>query len=1300
MTVIPTHTATAAAQTCESLTATVVGTEGPDTLVGSPDRDVIVGLGGDDDISGLGGDDVICGGAGDDVLRGGDGDDRLSGQDGDDVLAGGPGGDTGAGGAGENLCQQLTQHSGCRAVPDRGLRATGPERTASPSAVVRGFAPVGAIVRVFGGLAPVSAEADADGVFRVVAVIRPGKSSELEARIRVGTQVLTHEVTIRQEGVSGSETVRGRVVNPDGEPVSGARVAYDAKSVVSGADGTYTLSGLPAGLVSFRATRAGFLGGLVTVETTGDAQADIMIQPLAAPVTVGPQGGAFEGMGYRVVVPAGAVTALTSMNITPLVMSGDKDAFGLPIVDLSPSGLRFRTPITVDLDPGVVDVAAADAEVTGLNPDTGEVWPLPSTVVDGRLRVTLRELNGMELRLPFEPEALGKECTPYNPVVAYKVREFYQATLPPFLLANMGLDSAILWGIYLQGGKPSTRRYTLTGGGLNAFKNHPKTVAERRKAVDGLEGALLGTAGVPVLRPPATPAVRQVRDFGVGQGLEINYSDPYSVPGNLAGGISESSEALGSVKDTREIDGPVRFVPSATGRGVLTQVKAEADLTFTVKDSVDLCPGGIGAHDEQYATIGLSRLEKTGIPLIGGTFTMPLFFIADPDLGSETFDVTRRYPTNDPDHDAVPDRQPWEGGTFTLDNCPAAANADQADLDGDRVGDVCDEDDEQPSPGTGSPASAGSFGDPHLFTFDGVAYDFQATGDYVVAEDVTDGFQIQARYARNSDGPTTVSYNRGAAAKVGGSVIAFGDDAATAYITPMAATLDGVPLTVTATPTDLPGGATVRLDGIEQVVRWPDGTELRVGTESAFGQIYIRLAQAREGKVRGLFGDADGDRRDDLAARDGTLVENPRDPAQIYGSFGTSWRVEGEESLFRTPLPDLIGLPVLPTSVPSIAQLSTQARVAAEEACRARDLESGAGLEQCVLDVGLTGDTAFADAAAGQADRLRDSVDASAINPEAQTTTPITLGDRVGGTLRAPFAVDVFTVELTEGDGVSIGDVLCLAVGTFAVTLVSPSGEPLGRSGGEGCGSLKVTDLPESGTYELRVQDVGGFTGDYAFYVRVADLGISCQANQVAPNDDSSSAEIDMPFPIEFYGRDFSSVWVNNNGNVTFDGPLADYTSGPLRDVRRAMAAAWWADVDTRGSGKGQVRYGLGEVGGRQAFCVDFEEVAYFGSSDDKRNSFELYIVDRGDVGEGAFDIVYRYQKLQWETGNASGGVDGLGGTSATVGYSNGTGTSETYEELDGSRDNGVFLDGGEASLVTSSSGNTDEPGVHIFSIH
>lgn len=1318
--VVPAMASAGMAANCDTLPATIVGTDGPDVLSGTPRPDVIVGLGGDDDLAGLDGDDVICGGPGRDVIRGGNGDDRLFGEGDHDLLSGGAGQDRADGGGGEEgpgaMCAQVERSRACRVVPDHKLTASAPAETGSTTVVVHGFAPSGRTVHIYGAAAAAVAQVDSDRVWSARVVLWPGQTNRLDVTVGTrsrdatgrGTAPPAVKLDVDQTGATGSAVLSGRIVDDRGESVAEATVAYGPATALSAADGSFTLSGLPSGQVAVRATAAGHLGGLAVVDTTVPPDVPplaIMVQRLAPPVTVTREGANFEGQGYRVEIPAGAVLADTAMTITPLVMSGDKDAYGVPIVDLSPAGLRFNRPITVELDPSVVGVSATDAEVTGLNPDTGVASPLPSTVEAGRLRVTLRTLDGVELRLPFNPRRLGIPCTPYNPAEAVPIRAFYRRVLPPFLLAKMGLDSALLWDEYLAGGSPSTSRNTLTSLGQGAFRDDPGTVNARDRVVQDLTSALSGNGSVPALQSPTNPAQRRVKDFGLGQNLPINYSIVYSVPGNLAGGISASSPAVGSVLDSREIDGPVQFVPEADGRGVLTRVTAEVDLKLEVLDSVDLCPGGAGTNDEQLATIPLSRLEVTPIPLFGGTFATPQLFIADPDLEGTTVDVTSRYPTNDADGDGVPETQPWQGENFTLDNCPADANPDQADSDGDGLGDACDEEDDPPppppDPGPLPPGPGTSWGDPHLTTFDSVAYDFQATGDYVVATDDTGAFEIQYRFARRPSGSPAISYNRGVAARVGNSVIAFGDDAETTFGSAMAPTLDGQPLTVEATPTDLPGGATVRRDGSLRIVRWPDGTELRVGPNWGLSSISLHLSSGRERQVHGLFGQADRNNRNDLQARDGTIIDNPRDPDALYGTFGASWRAEGAASLFRTPLATVSALPVLPSSIASISQLSPEARAFAEEVCRGRGLETGAGLEQCILDVGITGDPAFADLAAEQAARLSTTVNASALAPVVETTSAIAIGQQASGSLDSPFVVDVFSIDLAAGDSIRIEPGgTCPADGTFSVTLVAQSGRAITRTRGTGCGWLGVSALQESGTYQLRVEDLGGFTGPYAFNVSGAGLGLSCAANEVGPNDDGSSDEVTLPFTLDFKGRSFSSVWVNNNGNVTFDGPLSQYTPAPLATFGRSMVAAWWADVDTRGTGAGQVRFGLGQVDGRQAFCVDSTDVGYYGGVSDssKRNTYQLYLVDRSDVAPGAFDIVFRYTKLQWETGSASGGSGGLGGTSAAVGYTNGTGADGTFLELPGSRVPGSFLDGGPFSLVATSTG-TDEPGVHLFQI-
>ena len=163
-----------------------------------------------------------------------------------------------------------------------------------------------------------------------------------------------------------------------------------------------------------------------------------------------------------------------------------------------------------------------------------------------------------------------------------------------------------------------------------------------------------------------------------------------------------------------------------------------------------------------------------------------------------------------------------------------------------------------------------------------------------------------------------------------------------------------------------------------------------------------------------------------------------------------------------------------------------------------------------------------------------------------------------------------------------------------------------------------------------------------------------CTTNTLPANDDGSTGAVPLPFVLDFYGNEYSSLFVNNNGNVTFDEPLSQFTPFDFTISGVPMIAPFLADVDTRGAGSGLVTYGNVTVGGRTAFCVNWVDVGYFAASVDKKNSFQLLVIQEGT--EGDFDIVLNYDKVQWETGSASGGTNGFGGTPAAVGWASGDG--------------------------------------------
>jgi hypothetical protein len=189
------------------------------------------------------------------------------------------------------------------------------------------------------------------------------------------------------------------------------------------------------------------------------------------------------------------------------------------------------------------------------------------------------------------------------------------------------------------------------------------------------------------------------------------------------------------------------------------------------------------------------------------------------------------------------------------------------------------------------------------------------------------------------------------------------------------------------------------------------------------------------------------------------------------------------------------------------------------------------------------------------------------------------------------------------------------------------------------------------------------------------------RANSVPRNDDGSSSLTPLGFNVNFFGRTRSHAYVNNNGNITFDAALATFTPFGLTNTQREIIAAFFADVDTRPLSSELVTYGTDTVNGKRAFGVNYINVGYYNIHADKLNSFQLILIDRGETGDGNFDIEFNYQRIAWETGDASGGESGFGGVPAAVGWSNGSGEPGTSFELDGSLQPGAFLDGGRYAL-------------------
>lgn len=193
--------------------------------------------------------------------------------------------------------------------------------------------------------------------------------------------------------------------------------------------------------------------------------------------------------------------------------------------------------------------------------------------------------------------------------------------------------------------------------------------------------------------------------------------------------------------------------------------------------------------------------------------------------------------------------------------------------------------------------------------------------------------------------------------------------------------------------------------------------------------------------------------------------------------------------------------------------------------------------------------------------------------------------------------------------------------------------------------------------------------------------------NFIARNDDSYKSGVSLTTVfgaggLKFFGTTYTTISINNNGNITFGGTgQSSYTPwGMQTSGKPPMIAAYFADVDTRGytnningpnavtktpggtsTGSNLTWYDFNPAGngGKGILTITWDDVGYYSSKTDKLNAFQMRLIG---TGGGNFTIEYRYEAVNWTTGSASSGINGLGGTVARAGYTKGDGAN--YLEL------------------------------------
>ncbi|KAL4608607.1 alpha-tectorin [Arapaima gigas] len=208
--------------------------------------------------------------------------------------------------------------------------------------------------------------------------------------------------------------------------------------------------------------------------------------------------------------------------------------------------------------------------------------------------------------------------------------------------------------------------------------------------------------------------------------------------------------------------------------------------------------------------------------------------------------------------------------------------------------------------------------------------------------------------------------------------------------------------------------------------------------------------------------------------------------------------------------------------------------------------------------------------------------------------------------------------------------------------------------------------------------------------------------------DDGSSPEITLLIPFIFFNVPYRSIFVNNNGVISFNVQVSQFTpeAFPLTDSR-SFIAPFWADVHN--GIRGDVYYRestdpslleratldvhkyfktMTSFSATWVFIATWHQVTFYGGSQTTPvNTFQAVLVSDGI----SYFAMFNYGEIAWSTGTASGGdpLTGLGGTTAQAGFNGGD--ISHFFNLPGSRSNEV--------VNIEQTTNVNQPGRWLFRI-
>jgi hypothetical protein len=247
--------------------------------------------------------------------------------------------------------------------------------------------------------------------------------------------------------------------------------------------------------------------------------------------------------------------------------------------------------------------------------------------------------------------------------------------------------------------------------------------------------------------------------------------------------------------------------------------------------------------------------------------------------------------------------------------------------------------------------AATAVGDTHLTTVNGLHYDFQASGDFVLAE-TGPGFIVQNRQATGAPTWPNAAVNKAVATKMGRTNVAI-------CVAPTRLMIDGRSSTIAdGTSRALPDGITLSRSGNVYFIQNDNGDSVRAQLNhnaqppNDWIDVSVGLGSSSETpKVRGLLGNPNGN-VNEIALADGVVLKEPVSFEVLYQRYGASWRVPSGQSLLCKDQKINPGIPAKPFYANDLNRDQSER---AREICTKAGVKERSALEDCMLDVTVLG---------------------------------------------------------------------------------------------------------------------------------------------------------------------------------------------------------------------------------------------------------------------------------------------------------------------------------------------------------